>query len=139
MYDVLFMFSFCVFCDVCFFFSSRRRHTRCALVTGVQTCALPIFAPADFGVFAAWLAIVNVLSVVLTARFESSLAVVPDGAPRDIAFFATIAPTLILSAAATAIMITIALATPTLFGGTSPMLELMLFLTSPASPLAQIQ
>src|SRR3546814_12204841 len=29
-----------------FLFSSRRRHTRCALVTGVQTCALPIcFAP----------------------------------------------------------------------------------------------
>src|SRR3546814_8359092 len=33
-------------CSICslfiFFFSSRRRHTRCALVTGVQTCALPI-------------------------------------------------------------------------------------------------
>src|SRR3546814_2026689 len=29
-------------CIFCFFFSSRRRHTRCALVTGVQTCALPI-------------------------------------------------------------------------------------------------
>src|SRR3546814_4150285 len=29
-------------CVVFFFFSSRRRHTRCALVTGVQTCALPI-------------------------------------------------------------------------------------------------
>src|SRR3546814_5664777 len=27
---------------ISFFFSSRRRHTRCALVTGVQTCALPI-------------------------------------------------------------------------------------------------
>src|SRR3546814_8769851 len=27
---------------VMFCFSSRRRHTRCALVTGVQTCALPI-------------------------------------------------------------------------------------------------
>src|SRR3546814_7695991 len=27
----------------CFLFSSRRRHTSCALVTGVQTCALPIF------------------------------------------------------------------------------------------------
>src|SRR3546814_2359682 len=26
-----------------FVFSSRRRHTRCALLTGVQTCALPIF------------------------------------------------------------------------------------------------
>src|SRR3546814_3836809 len=32
------MFSICL----CFFISSRRRHTRCALVTGVQTCALPI-------------------------------------------------------------------------------------------------
>src|SRR3546814_14181488 len=29
-----------------FFFSSRRRHTRCALVTGVQTCALPIYRRA---------------------------------------------------------------------------------------------
>src|SRR3546814_12351980 len=31
------------FLYVLFFFSSRRRHTRCALVTGVQTCALPIW------------------------------------------------------------------------------------------------
>src|SRR3546814_7521438 len=31
-----------------FFFSSRRRHTRCALVTGVQTCALPICQVAIF-------------------------------------------------------------------------------------------
>src|SRR3546814_2350892 len=30
--------------QILFFFSSRRRHTRCALVTGVQTCALPICA-----------------------------------------------------------------------------------------------
>src|SRR3546814_3719025 len=29
-------------CYMCFIFSIRRRHTRCALVTGVQTCALPI-------------------------------------------------------------------------------------------------
>src|SRR3546814_20799180 len=38
-----------------FFFSSRRRHTRCALVTGVQTCALPISfhetSPASAGFF----------------------------------------------------------------------------------------
>src|SRR3546814_4019993 len=33
-----------------FFFSSRRRHTRCALVTGVQTCALPIFLSCCFPV-----------------------------------------------------------------------------------------
>src|SRR3546814_12982198 len=31
-----------MYCFIMFFFSSRRRHTRCALVTGVQTCALPI-------------------------------------------------------------------------------------------------
>src|SRR3546814_11908810 len=37
MHVVLVCWSFFVF-----FFSSRRRHTRCALVTGVQTCALPI-------------------------------------------------------------------------------------------------
>src|SRR3546814_16310466 len=34
--------SFCYSCLLVFFFSSRRRHTICALVTGVQTCALPI-------------------------------------------------------------------------------------------------
>src|SRR3546814_6255396 len=38
----------CIWCIVvfffcCFFFSSRRWHTSCALVTGVQTCALPIY------------------------------------------------------------------------------------------------
>src|SRR3546814_5537686 len=36
----IFVFIYCVL--YFFFFSSRRRHTRCALVTGVQTCALPI-------------------------------------------------------------------------------------------------
>src|SRR3546814_4533187 len=37
----------CIF----FFFSSRRRHTRCALVTGVQTCALPILLRTIDGMF----------------------------------------------------------------------------------------
>src|SRR3546814_9633470 len=37
-----------LFWSCIFFFASRRRHTRCALVTGVQTCALPISVePAD--------------------------------------------------------------------------------------------
>src|SRR3546814_7406445 len=34
-----------------FFCSSRRRHTRCALVTGVQTCALPILLIAQAAIF----------------------------------------------------------------------------------------
>src|SRR3546814_12368049 len=37
----------CVCLLLCFFFASRRRHTRCALVTGVQTCALPIYLDYD--------------------------------------------------------------------------------------------
>src|SRR3546814_10435485 len=43
----IFFLSTCFLCV--FFFSSRRRHTRCALVTGVQTCALPILGlfPTD--------------------------------------------------------------------------------------------
>src|SRR3546814_8759260 len=59
----LFYFVYCINCIIVlfvfvFFFSSRRRHTRCALVTGVQTCALPILVrlyhlhdlPTDGGV-----------------------------------------------------------------------------------------
>src|SRR3546814_4369689 len=38
------LFCRCDYITVGVFFSSRRRHTRCALVTGVQTCALPILA-----------------------------------------------------------------------------------------------
>src|SRR3546814_843430 len=41
-----------------FFFSSRRRHTRCALVTGVQTCALPIYLEHRFGSWARTYAVV---------------------------------------------------------------------------------
>src|SRR3546814_5931926 len=40
---MFFVFSLMYFHSLFFFFSSRRRHTRCALVTGVQTCALPIW------------------------------------------------------------------------------------------------
>src|SRR3546814_16342963 len=39
----MFMCEYSLIMGILFFFSSRRRHTRCALVTGVQTCALPIF------------------------------------------------------------------------------------------------
>src|SRR3546814_9061476 len=46
MYKLLYCLNYIIF----FFFSSRRRHTRCALVTGVQTCALPIFEGGRFGV-----------------------------------------------------------------------------------------
>src|SRR3546814_9328300 len=39
---VLYVIYCIVYIIIYFFLSSRKRHTRCALVTGVQTCALPI-------------------------------------------------------------------------------------------------
>src|SRR3546814_3060211 len=63
-----------------FFFSSRRRHTRCALVTGVQTCALPISRsqqrgidqPADSGKQR----ISNIVSVGKQGRFGGSCGLI---------------------------------------------------------------
>src|SRR3546814_3820868 len=55
----------CVF----FFFSSRRRHTRCALVTGVQTCALPISAQMVAN-FEAGGAAINALSATAGLELE---------------------------------------------------------------------
>src|SRR3546814_2331735 len=71
---------------MCFFFSSRRRHTRCALVTGVQTCALPISG----GVLII-IARRNILLVgqILAVEADRIIAAVggPDeaGIPQDIA------------------------------------------------------
>src|SRR3546814_2268587 len=59
----------CIIFDM-FFFSSRRRHTRCALVTGVQTCALPICISA----FGAEMLLVTVID----QRVEAVDAFDPD-------------------------------------------------------------
>src|SRR3546814_1742545 len=45
-----------------FLFSSRRRHTRCALVTGVQTCALPIL-PGDMFLIANHVSWIDILAL----------------------------------------------------------------------------
>src|SRR3546814_140912 len=55
-----------LYCLLLFFFSSRRRHTSCALVTGVQTCALPISFSLVLRVFwisAIWAVTLRVASV----------------------------------------------------------------------------
>ncbi|MEE1867158.1 lipopolysaccharide biosynthesis protein [Pseudomonas auratipiscis] len=49
-----------------------------------------IYSPAEFGIFASWLGLVTLLSVVLSARFETALAIEPDGEPRRIAVLATL-------------------------------------------------
>src|SRR3546814_1859233 len=83
-------------CCAHFSVSSRRRHTRCALVTGVQTCALPIFSRrhrldpdglsltlragsgADHGSFTAVVPIHPKGTRVVTAREAARLHSIPD-------------------------------------------------------------
>ena len=56
-----------------------------------------IYAPADFGVFSAWLGIVMMAAVIVTGRFEMVLAVEEDGAPRRFAVSATLGTILLVS------------------------------------------
>src|SRR3546814_6354525 len=62
-----------------FVFSSRRRHTRCALVTGVQTCALPIL-PFKLSLEMAMLAWKGARLIEAQRAYQIGLvnAVVPD-------------------------------------------------------------
>src|SRR3546814_1838966 len=67
-----------------FFFSSRRRHTRCALVTGVQTCALPIYRRGGQAV-AGLLGVAGLQSVGADVAVEQRVAVaLADVAPGEL-------------------------------------------------------
>src|SRR3546814_19006724 len=82
---------------MCFFFSSRRRHTSCALVTGVQTCALPISSSAaknkvpptstsSSGLDPSWpSAMSRTITVLLTvpSDFHNSRPCPPSAAPKN--------------------------------------------------------
>src|SRR3546814_6004464 len=67
--SVGFVYLMCILLCSLFFFSSRRRHTRCALVTGVQTCALPISSIASIYVaLSALLVLALAVQVVILRR-----------------------------------------------------------------------
>src|SRR3546814_5711756 len=75
---------------VVFFFSSRRGHTRWALVTGVQTCALPICGAADPR--CAVLVVMGKTDPTAAGHLQQSIVLVPTGAPgvtivRDVPVF----------------------------------------------------
>src|SRR3546814_969052 len=68
----------CIVQTYVFFFSSRRRHTRCALVTGVQTCALPIYtlpyAPSARATTLPSLSVLLIVIVVPESPFDPQAA-----------------------------------------------------------------
>src|SRR3546814_9472342 len=71
-------------CLLFWFFASRRRHTRCALVTGVQTCALPIsrLGRADRSPLGAWFwEIDRVLLLLVTRLISIGLIAVAAASP----------------------------------------------------------
>src|SRR3546814_2038975 len=67
-------------CVCLFFFSSRRRHTRCALVTGVQTCALPILAGIGLPVPPGF-----TITTEMCTRYYDEGETFPDGVRAEVA------------------------------------------------------
>src|SRR3546814_14449196 len=65
----------------CFFFASRRRHTRCALVTGVQTCALPILGRILAGLAPREPEVHGLLALMELQASRSKARVAPNGEP----------------------------------------------------------
>lgn len=53
------------------------------------------YAPTEFGIYSVWLGVVLLLAVVLTGRFETALAIVPDGEPRRLAALSTLVTTVL--------------------------------------------
>ena len=63
------------------------------------------YAPAEFGIFSAWLGIVLMLAVAFTARYETAIAIEPDGEPRKVAVVSTLITTLLIACVAFVILI----------------------------------
>ncbi len=70
-----------------------------------------LYAPAEFGMFSAWLGVVLMAAIIVTGRLDASLAIVPDGEPRKFAMLATL-----VTIVAACIILTLAL-----LGGTYSM------------------
>jgi O-antigen/teichoic acid export membrane protein len=63
------------------------------------------YAPAEFGIFSAWLGIVLILAVAFTARYETAIAIESDGEPRKLAVVSTLLTTLLFACASFVILI----------------------------------
>src|SRR3546814_3508252 len=71
---------------VVFLFSSRRRHTRCALVTGVQTCALQILADRIAAVEEDAFVTIDIVDFRFAARRRGKARIISERASLGIEF-----------------------------------------------------
>jgi O-antigen/teichoic acid export membrane protein len=90
------------------------------------------YAPADFGVFSAWLGVVMLLGVMVTGRFEMALAIEADGQPRRHAVIATLVVACIVAVVAGIVLAAFALLAP----GTIRSLPIALIVISVPAALA---
>jgi O-antigen/teichoic acid export membrane protein len=95
------------------------------------------YAPTEFGVFSVWLGIVLLFSIVLTGRFETALAIIPDGEPRRLAVLSTLATTALAAFAATVICGISVFVAPSVANHFSPVLVILMIPTALAVAFAQ--
>lgn len=95
------------------------------------------YAPTEFGIFSAWLGIALLLGVVLTGRFETALAIVPDGEPRRLAALSTLATTALAACVAAVICGISVQLVPTIADHLSPSMAILLIPTALAIASAQ--
>ncbi len=80
------------------------------------------YAPAEFGMFAAWLGVVMFLGVVLTGRFEAALAIEEDGEPRRLAVISTLATAALAAVLAGLVLVAVKAFVPSVAGKTPALL-----------------
>jgi len=95
------------------------------------------YAPTEFGVFSAWLGIALLLGVVLTGRFETALAIVPDGEPRRLAVLSTLATTALAACVAAVVCGISVQLVPVIADHLSPSMVILLIPTALAIASAQ--
>lgn len=96
-----------------------------------------LFAPQDFGLYAAWLGLVSILGVVLTGRFELALVLEADGEPREHAMYAIVVILLVSALLAAAAGVLVWLWVPTSWLGESLPLAGLLLPASMATAAVQ--
>lgn len=96
-----------------------------------------IFSPGEFGVYASWLGIVVFMSVVITGRFETSLAIEADGDPRKLAFISTLVAACISSLALLILLLIVVVLFPVMLQKIA--LPLLVFALPTALTIAIVQ